>query len=275
MDGDPYPTSDVGLPDLAHARVKSGDQLLSVSALAAAVRTLCWGAAAAFVITVGIGAVAPTWGLAIANAFRRMYLAPGYFLGQYLSAQATITLANSLAALGASILGALGALLVARVQGRDATARRSYGVSGRAAYAVVSSLCAVARKAAPALGQAKDMGAQASAAIAVLAPRLSVACSGCAVGTYLAGSLLQGWIPHVLRVAVGLLPHGVFELPAMLASAALGIAISERLVAAAQLGLPCVHDTARQLITSGPLLRILALIVAVIVIGAAIEVRTM
>lgn len=275
MAGDADPVSGVSADESAQARTKSGDQLISVSALVRVVRTFCWGAAAAFAITVGIGAVVPTWGLAIAEALQRMYLAPGYFLAQYLSAQATITLANSLAALGASVLGASGALLVARIQRADAAAQRSYGACGRAAYAVVSSLCSVARKAAPALGEARDTAAEASAAIAVLAPRLSVACSGCALGVYLAASLLQGWIPQLLRVVVGLLPHGVFELPAMLVSAAVGVAISDRLVAAARHSLRCVDDAARHLLISPRLVRILALVVALIVIGAAIEVRTM
>jgi uncharacterized membrane protein SpoIIM required for sporulation len=119
------------------------------------------------------------------------------------------------------------------------------------------------------------MDAQTAAGIAVLVPRLSVACSGCMIGIYLAGALLTGWTAHLLRDAVGLLPHGVCEVPAMIMSAAVGICIAEPLVAAARGGVRRVRDCAVQLLTSPRLLRLLALLIAVIAIGGAIEVRTM
>ena len=267
--------ADAGLDELAQTRVKTDDRLITTGALFRAGGLFCCAAAVGFTVTAGIGAIAPTWGLAIAEAIQRLYLAPGRFLAQYLSVQVTVTLANSLAALGASVLGAYGALLVARIQRSDAATGRSYGILGRASYQVIAGLCRAAQRCAPGLGAATHIEERAAAALAVLVPRLSVACSGCVLGIYLAGALLSGWTHHLLRVTVGLLPHGAFEIPAMIASAAVGICIAERLVAAAPLGLGHVHDHARQFLISARLIRVLALIFAAIIIGAAMEVRTM
>lgn len=267
--------ADVGLEDAPRARAMAHTHILSVRALGRAGRTFIAAVAVAFLTTVGLGAISPTWALAIADAVQRLYLGPGHFLAQYLSTQVTITLANSLAALGAALLGAWGALLVARIQLGDASAGRTHGALGRASYVLMSWLCAAARRCVPELGAAREMDARTAAAIAVLVPRLSIVCSGCMLGIYLAGALLTGWTAHLLRDAAGLLPHGVCEVPAMIVSGAVGICIAERLVAAAHGGLRDVHDTAARTFSSPRLLRILGLLIAAIIIGAAIEVRTM
>jgi hypothetical protein len=262
-------------PEAAQARAQADSRVLSIRAVVLAARMFCSAAVGGFLITTGIGAISPSWGLTIAHAVQRLYLAPGHLLSQYLSTQVTIALANSLAALGASVLGVCSALLLARMQLADAATDRSYGCLGRASYVVVSWLCSTARRFAPTLGAAQQMDTQIPAAVAVLVPRLSMAAAGCMVGLYLAGALLTGWTARLVSTAVGLLPHGVCEVPVMIASAALGIRMSERLVAAAPGGLEHLRDSARELLGSPRLGRALALILAAIVIGAAIEIRTM
>ena len=125
--------------------VGTDDRVLSLPAVARAARVFCIAVGGGFLLTTGIGAVSPAWGLAIAHAVQRFYVAPGHFLAQYLSAQLTITLANSLAALGASILGACGAVRLARIQLADAAADRSYGALGRASYVMVWWFCRAMR----------------------------------------------------------------------------------------------------------------------------------
>ncbi len=262
-------------PEAAQARAEANSRVLSIQAVVLAARMFCSAAVGGFLITTGIGAISPSWGLAIAHAMQRLYLAPGHLLAEYLSTQVTITLANSLAALGASVLGVCGALLLARIQLVDAATDRSYGALGRASYVIVSWLCNAACRFAPTLRAARQMDTQIPAAVAVLVPRLSMATAGCMVGVYLAGALLTGWTARLVSTAVGLLPHGVCEVPAMIVSAALGIRMSERLVAAAPGGLEHLRDSARELLGSPRLGRALALVLAAIVIGAAIEIRTM
>lgn len=265
----------VGADTAATRETRSVDLRLgfSLTALSQAVRIFGGAAAVAFVGIVVLIAVAPNLGTSFVAALQRIYFAPGDLVRKYINALFAIILGNCLAAGASSSLGAVGAGVLARVQqSSDATAR-DYGALGRVSYVLMDLLCRLSAALIPPLGRVADFSARTAAAVAALAPRLSLVCSGSVLGIYLGAELATGWVAGLWATIGDLAGHAVFELPAAWMAAAIGITASERFVRAAQRGPSALRGAAREFLTSAPYVRAIGLVVGLILVAAAIEVR--
>lgn len=249
--------------------------IFPVDKLAQAARHFLVGTMAVFLLGTIVGALAPTFSRGVFAALTAFYLAPVDFASRYVSLFAAVVLANSLAALIASSLGAAGAALLARLHERDERTQTSYGLLGRASYRLAQSWCWLGALAAPELRSASSFGARSAAAISVLAPRASALLAGGVLGLHLAGALVQHWTPGAVNLVVGLFPHALFEFPAIALSLAVGLALADELALRASEGLSALRQRALAMLASPSLRRTLALVLALVVIGAAFEVRSL
>ena len=245
----------------------------SLAGACEAARLFAGAAVVAFVLIVVVTTVAPDFGRSVVAALERFYYAPANLVRKYIDIFFVIVIGNSLAAAASSTLGAVGAIALARVGQSSQERPRDYGAMGRASYRVMDLLCRLAAAFVPALSRARDPAARGAAAVAVLAPRLSLVCSGAVLGIYLAAALTTGWLEALWAAVIDLVPHAAFEVPAAWMAAAIGIAVSDRLVAAATRGPSALRRGARAFLASSPYARAVGIVLALIFIAAAMEVR--
>jgi len=243
--------------------------------LAQAARWFLLGTAAVFLLGTTVGALAPGFSLNVFALLRAFYLSPVNFVARYVSVLVALILGNALAAVVASSLGALGAALVARVHEGDERSGRDYGLLGRASYQIARSWCWLGGLVSLEVRSAPSLGARSAAAISVLAPRASALLAGGVLGLHLAAALIQGWTPGVVQLVAGLFPHALFEFPAITLSVAVGLALADELAPCARVGLAALRRRALLLLASPCLHRTLAFVLALVVIGAALELRAL
>ncbi|MFQ6133960.1 MAG: stage II sporulation protein M [Armatimonadota bacterium] len=243
--------------------------------LAHAGRLFLAGTLMVFVLGTIAGAAMPTFSVNLFAKLRAIYLAPVGLAAKYVSVFAALILGNALAAIIASSLGAAGTALLARLHERDESAPRDYGLLGRASYQIARSWCWLGGLVAPEVREAPSFGARSAAAISVLAPRASGLLAGGVLGLHLAGALVQQWIPGVVGAVAGLFPHALFEFPAIALSVAVGLALAEEISLHASAGPRALGGRALSLLASPSLRRTLGFVFALVLIGAALEVRAL
>ncbi len=241
--------------------------------VAQAARLFLTGAAVAFLFTAVVGAMAPSAALEFFGALRDIYGLPVDLVGRYVSIYVAIVVANAVAAAVSAGLGTAGAALLSRLHERDQQREVDYGLSGRASYSVAAAWCWLGSLAAPRISTIADFGARSSVAISALAPRLSLLATGAVLGLHAAAALIERWIGGVVELATQIAPHGLLEFPAIALSAGIGLAAADELINRAHEGPRAVRERALGILTSRAFRRTLAVVGALIVIGAAVEVR--
>jgi hypothetical protein len=170
-------------------------------------------------------------------------------------------------------LGTVGAAILSRLHEHDQDRDVDYGLPGRASYSVAAAWCWLGGLAAPRIRAVADFSVRSTVAVSALAPRLSLLATGGVLGLHAAVALIERWTTGVAEFAVRIAPHGLFEFPAIALSAGIGLAAADELISRAHDGPLAVRQRALAILTSPAFRRTLGVVAALIVVGAAVEVR--
>ncbi len=227
-----------------------------------------------FVLAVVIGTCLPAAGDALLRALRHVHEASFSLVDRLLPTPFLVILVGNLkAALTASLLGLGAALALGYVQQweRRSASPRQYGWPGRLSYWVLAGCVAGGRWALAQVGEVSDLFAQTAAALAALVPPATVMVNGLLVGVYLAAALLRGWTEQLWLAISSLLPHGFFEIPAILLSATLGVLLAQSLVARLRSGRTSLPVAVQRCLRPRAVWQTLAVLVGLILVAAALE----
>ena len=272
-----------GVPVLPDARERSGlgaGLLWSRQTLLTAIRIFGAATLLSFLVGTGVGAFVPGFETHIWRAISSICFFPSEWLAELLPSYFVILLNNMRASLITVALGGLGALVLARLNGRAAQ-RATAAAPGRAAQVLERTATAVAAACIwagslvfPHLRDARrEFAVRTSAGLAAVVPALSLLGNGALLGLYLALGLLGGWTHGLLSSGQDLFPHGFLEFPAILLSGAIGLNIALRLIPRSpEHGCSWQERLARTCLTSDAFATSYGIILCLIAVAAALEV---
>jgi len=217
--------------------------------------------------------IVPAYAKAALHAVMDFYQARADWVFDLVSGLAGVLINNSLAALIASSLGVVGALLVVRCQTGEAVEAPTVPWSDRLAQALIHGLVASTAFILSPVRQIRDLPARTAVAIAILAPSLSLICNGALLGIWLGTALTDEQMVGVLKALLSIAPHAVFELPAICLAAAVGLHLALRLTDTARVEPQRLAAHARECLTSPQLRRTWGILFLLVLIGAVLETR--
>jgi uncharacterized membrane protein SpoIIM required for sporulation len=199
------------------------------------------------------------------------------FLGKVLSDLALIFLNNFLAALMAMGLGSVAVWWVLRSAESSSPDSSPSSWIGRWIHrfseALVDSVHRLAIRVHPHLQEVPNPYMQQTVALAVLPPVLSMTVNGAIMGLWSAMHFTHTYWEGLSRALLGILPHGVIELPTMWLAAASGLHIAGLLIYASRHGPQGVRAGLRSLVRSPALQRTVVVVLLLIATAATLETR--
>lgn len=216
--------------------------------------------------------IAPAYTAAALHAMMDLYQARADWAYRYLSGMTVVLLNNTLAGLLASSLGAVGALLIARLHfhGEEVLGDES---RPSLAYGIVRGVVTVAGWILAPVKLVRHAVARVAVAVAVLAPALSVVCNGALLGIWLGSCLAEDQIAGILKGIQSIAPHAVFELPVICTASAVGLHLALYLLEVARTQPQMIGQRAAQCLTSPALRRTWGVLFLFVLISAVIETR--
>lgn len=239
------------------------------------VRALAVATVAAFLVAVAVGALAPGLPGRVLAFIDKVAFWPTAYLSHVLAFFLFILINNIRAALTAAALGPLSVWVNGRINARHQVVDDAeLSLIDRAAGAMARGLVAVGQRIFPELGDLNhDFAVRTSAALAAVVPFLALGVNGAVLGIWLAEGLLTGWVEGLAKASAILLPHGPLEFPALILSAAVGLALARELLpTASHHDSTWQADRAKKLLFSDRMAQSLALIVGLLAVAAALEV---
>ena len=265
----------------AHERAALREGVLwSPQTILTAVRVFALATILAFVVGTTVGVCVPGFEARVWQVISNICFLPTDWLAQLLPSYFVILLNNMRASLISVALGGLGALVLARLNGRakPSTAEGPPGALTRAlerGSGAVAAVCIWAGSLVfPHLRDARrEFPVRSAAGLAAIVPTISLFGNGTLLGLYLALGLLGGWTHGLLTSGEDLFPHGFLEFPAILLSGALGLGIARRLIPSLpEHGCSWQERLARACLTSDAFAKSYGIILCLIAVAAALEV---